>query len=160
MTKSKLIFVSIGILALFAACQGAGSQPQPTSIRIDLSEFTYDPQDIAVQAGQRVSIELVNNGSLDHEIMFGRDVMLVDNRPAGYMTDMFASTGINPQVDGGEMEEHMGHEGFTVVVKPGESSTLSFTLNEDAVGDWEIGCFEQEGVHYNAGMKGRFTVKP
>ena len=160
MKKTRLVIVSIGILVIIAACQGAGSQPQPASIRINLSEYAYNPLEIEVQEGQQVSIELVNIGRLDHEIMFGREVMLVDNRPAGYMTDMFASTGIDPQVDGGEMEEHMGHEGYTVIVKPGESSTLSFTVNKDSVGEWEIGCFEQEGVHYSAGMKGRFTVKP
>lgn len=160
MKKSQWIIVSIAILAIMSACQGAGSQPQPVSIRMDLSEFTYNPQEIEVQDGQQVTLELVNIGNLDHEIMFGRDVMLVDGRPGGYMNDLFASTGIDPHVDGGEMEEHMGHEGFTVLVKPGESSTLSFTVSEGAVGDWEFGCFEQEGVHYNAGMKGSLIVMP
>jgi uncharacterized cupredoxin-like copper-binding protein len=28
------------------------------------------------------------------------------------------------------------------------------------VGEWEIGCFSQDGVHYDAGMKGTFVVSP
>jgi uncharacterized cupredoxin-like copper-binding protein len=28
------------------------------------------------------------------------------------------------------------------------------------VGEWEIGCFEQEGVHYDAGMHGPLTIQP
>ncbi len=54
----------------------------------------------------------------------------------------------------------MGHAGFTVIVKPGEKASLKFTASKDAAGEWEIGCFEQEGVHYDAGMKGKLTVKP
>jgi uncharacterized cupredoxin-like copper-binding protein len=28
------------------------------------------------------------------------------------------------------------------------------------VGEWEMGCFEQDGVHYDAGMKGTLVVNP
>jgi len=157
---TRWILSSIAMLLVLVACNGSGSQPQPEPFRMDLSEYAFNPSTIEVRDGQQVSLELVNIGAVDHEIMFGRDVMLTDDRPSGYMNDLFASSGIDPKVNGGEMEEHMGHEGFTVVVKPGESATLTFTLTEGAVGDWEFGCFEQEGVHYDAGMKGSFTVKP
>jgi uncharacterized cupredoxin-like copper-binding protein len=37
---------------------------------------------------------------------------------------------------------------------------LTFNVTEGMVGDWEMGCFEQDGVHYDAGMKGPVTVVP
>jgi len=40
-----------------------------------------------------------------------------------------------------------------------ETTTITFTVTEDMVGEWEMGCFQLDGVHYNAGMVGTFTVK-
>jgi plastocyanin len=37
--------------------------------------------------------------------------------------------------------------------------TMSFTVTEDMVGEWEIGCFLLDGVHYNSGMVGTLRVE-
>ena len=39
------------------------------------------------------------------------------------------------------------------------STTLTFTVTEDMVGEWEIGCFEEDGLHYDDGMKGKLVIK-
>jgi uncharacterized cupredoxin-like copper-binding protein len=53
------------------------------------------------------------------------------------------------------------HTGFMVIVPTGsEKATVTFTPPKEMVGDWEIGCFSQDGVHYEAGMKGKFVVSP
>ncbi len=53
------------------------------------------------------------------------------------------------------------HKGFMVLVPVGDqSASLSFTITEDMVGEWEMGCFLLDGVHFTSGMKGIFTVKP
>lgn len=163
----------IGIL-LFAALVTGCSQatPEPVSYTIEMSEFAFSPNTIEVQVGQPVTLELINVGALEHEIMFGRNVMMMNNRPNGFETDMFEATGVEPHAEmmaastegeEGHTEEDMhmeDHEGFMVLLpKTGDRSTLTFTPNQDMVGEWEIGCFEQEGVHYDAGMKGTLVVK-
>jgi len=35
---------------------------------------------------------------------------------------------------------------------------MTLTVTEEMVGEWEFGCFEQDGVHYTAGMKGMMVV--
>jgi hypothetical protein len=33
-------------------------------------------------------------------------------------------------------------------------------LSRKMVGEWEMGCFAQAGVHYTAGMVGKLVVAP
>jgi len=52
-----------------------------------------------------------------------------------------------------------GHDGLMVMLPQGdETATMTFVVTEDMVGTWEIGCFQLEGVHYDAGMTGTLTV--
>ena len=156
-----LVFVFIGALFL-ASC--AQATPEPVSFTIDMTEYKFDPQQIDVKVGQVVTLELVNSGQLAHEIMFGKMVMVENNRPRGYETDMFAVANVMPTVSdasGAPMEasHEIGHEGFMVVLeKTGDRANLTFEVTEEMVGDWEMGCFEQDGVHYDAGMIGTFSV--
>ena len=151
--------------------------PDPIVYTIDMSEYAFAPNSLTAQVGQEVTINLVNSGALEHEIMFGRDVMFTENgRPNGYEHDMFEEAGIEPEVmhmedemeeehtEGDEHEEedetHMGdHSGFMVVVPQGEDTArFTFTVTADMLGEWEVGCFLLDGVHYDSGMKGKFTV--
>ncbi len=91
-------------------------------------------------------------------------MMKADNRPAGYVEDMFEAGGVEPEVTQvGEPElepgqEEMMHSGFMVVLPPGGTATMTFSVTEGMLGDWEMGCFEQDGVHYDAGMIGAVSV--
>ena len=149
---------------LLAGC--ANATPEPVSFTVNMTEYKFEPAQIEVEVGQQVTIELVNSGQLAHEIMFGRMVMKDNNRPHSYETDMFEAAHIQPTLthaDGSPMEasHEAGHEGFMVVLeKTGDKAVMTFEVTEDMVGDWEMGCFEQDGVHYDAGMVGTFTVSP
>ena len=167
---SMLIMVSV----LLVAC--GGQEPEPVTYQVERSEFAFSPDTLEAKVGQEVTIELTNSGLLEHELMFGQEVMMMDNRPNGFEHDMFEDAGVVPVVAMPAMEmqedEHQEgdehsqdeagheHEGFMVAL-PAESmekATITFTVTEDMVGEWEMGCFLQEGVHYDAGMKGTFIV--
>ena len=161
-----ILFLLIASI-LLAAC--TKQTPEPVAYTIRMSEFAFSPDTIEVKVGQQVTLELENNGALEHELMFGRDVKMMNNRPDGYQSDMFQMANVEPQVtmmqEGmsgmGESVHGAGHTGFMVVLpKTGDKATMTFTVTEDMQGEWEIGCFSQEGVHYDAGMKGNFVVKP
>ena len=179
--RIALVIFGITTLLFIAAC-GSGT-PEPAEITIDMSEFAFAPDTIELEVGQEVTFTLANKGNLPHEIMIGRDVMMMEDHPNGYQIDFFESAGVEPTVDMAEMamdehdegeaghdegasdghsdEEGMAHSGFMVLVPvTGETSSMKFTVTEDMVGEWEIGCFEQEGVHYTAGMRGTLVVKP
>ncbi len=48
--------------------------------------------------------------------------------------------------------------GVMVVRQPGDTATITFTPTEDSVGEWQIGCFEEEGKQWTEGMKGKIIV--
>ncbi|NKQ37166.1 MAG: hypothetical protein HF973_16315 [Chloroflexi bacterium] len=77
----------------------------------------------------------------------------------------------------GHAEEEMGefgpfqmpsmeaHAGIMFMVDPqmvqsGEVTTITFTVPEDRVGEWELGCFQERGQHYDDGMRAKFIVEP
>jgi uncharacterized cupredoxin-like copper-binding protein len=147
---------------VISACGGGSSQLEPVTIRIDMKEYTFEPANIELKVGQQATFELTNSGQLQHEIMFGRQVMDVNNRPAGYEVDMFMTAGVTPEVVQAEAPEpeEEEHAGFMVILPPGGTASISFPVTEAMAGEWEIGCFEQDGVHYDAGMKGTLVVQP
>jgi plastocyanin len=114
-----LLFVLVAGLVL-AACGGAQSGGEPVSFTIDMKEYTFTPASLDLKVGQEVMLNLTNSGQLQHEILFGREVMTDENtRPVGYMEDMFATAGVTPEVTQTgptpTMEEEE-HEGFMVVL--------------------------------------------
>jgi len=90
--------------------------------------------------------------------------ILNKKRVTGFEMDMFEMAGVEPMVMGGmgNMDQGMDMEhggGFMVDMPMGtDNTTVSFTVTADMVGEWEIGCFEDEGQHYDDGMKGKLIV--
>ncbi|KAA3644082.1 MAG: hypothetical protein DWQ07_18380 [Chloroflexi bacterium] len=61
--------------------------------------------------------------------------------------------------DGDEHAEGMGHDGWMVMNAAGSGTTIiEFTVPADRVGEWELGCFEDDGTHYDDGMRGTLVV--
>lgn len=63
-------------------------------------------------------------------------------------------------MDEDEDDEHgMGHLGWMVMNAAGSGITIiEFTVTADMVGEWEMGCFEDDGAHYDDGMRGTLVV--
>ena len=192
--KPYWITLLLSLTFLIAACSSQ-APPEPISVDIDMTEYAFEPAELEFRVGQEVTLRLSNSGALEHEIMFGRDVMMTDGRPNGYEIDLFENTGVEPVVEvemsgdsshegevlaemdehneeeqhtnGDEheegeeqMEEEHAHSG-TMVQLPVSSDvyTMSFTVTEDMLGEWEIGCFLLDGVHYTSGMVGSLMVR-
>lgn len=167
MKRFRVFVLFWAAAAALAAC--SQSTPEPVTYTIEMSEYSFSPNTIEARVGQQVTLELVNKGVLEHEIMFGREVKMMNNRPDGFQTGMFETAHIEPEVmmmqgEMGSMDEGghgAEHSGFMVILpKAEDKATLTFTATKDMEGEWEIGCFSQEGVHYDAGMKGTLVVKP
>lgn len=159
--KKLFIPMFLSVIALILVACGGGT-PETVSYDINMTEYGFAPENLEFKVGQEVTLNLINSGQLQHEIMFGRDVMMMDNRPAGYKFDIFETGGVEPEVhqEGEPEHEHEEemHEGFMVALPENGTGTVKFTVTEGMVGKWDMGCFEQDGVHYDAGMKGTVTV--
>lgn len=74
----KLTFTLIGIVGLMAAACGGGSgggseggtttAPSGPAVRITLSEFKFAPTPIEVPANMKVSFQLTNTGTVEHDL--------------------------------------------------------------------------------------------
>ncbi|MGB3703233.1 MAG: hypothetical protein WA997_18385 [Anaerolineales bacterium] len=175
MRKIGWITFLVAIPLILAACSSA-APPEPLEMTINMAEYAFTPADLEFQVGQEVTLHLTNSGALEHEIMFGRDVMMMDGMPNGFNVDMFETAGVEPDVsvemsmeteaegdehtEGDEHMEEDGHSGFMVKVPvTHDVYTMTFTVTEDMVGEWEMGCFLLDGVHYNSGMVGTLNVE-
>jgi plastocyanin len=158
-TIAKFSVLAFAALIL-VSCGGTAAELEPVAYTIDMKEYTFTPANLQLNVGEEVTLTMTNSGQLQHEIMFGRGVEMVNNRPAHYAEDMFEAGGVTPEVTQDIMpeEEEEEIEGFMVILPIGATATVTFPVTEGMVGEWEMGCFEQEGVHYDAGMKGPVTV--
>lgn len=57
------------------------------------------------------------------------------------------------------------HGGVMIMLAPvtipsDQVTTITFTVPEDKVGAWEMGCFQERGQHYDDGMRGTLIVDP
>lgn len=178
----KVSLFAVLAIAVFAVACGGPATPEPVEFTVELSEFAFSPDTIEVQVGQEVTINLVNNGALEHEFMIGHDAMEMDGVVSMYTEDFFAVAGVDaPEIIGGADMEDMDHDddedmedmehddedehggtdhGFMVSVKTGETASFTFIVTEEMVGEWELGCFLDSGSHYTAGMVGALIVNP
>jgi hypothetical protein len=66
--------------------------------------------------------------------MFGRDVILTNNRPNGYHQDMFEACGVKPGILGGSSggeHEAMGHQEYMALLeKTGDEASITFTVSD------------------------------
>ncbi len=131
-------------------------------------EFSFDPSELKLKAGETYKFKLINEGLIVHEFMVGRGGVKLDEagKPHGYNENFFEELevklenmavnhmGIKLEVDGLEIKtEALGE----VELKNGRAIELEFTVPEGKKGEWEFACF-QPG-HYEAGQKGKLIVE-
>lgn len=153
--KRLYLLLIVGSALLLASC-GGGAQ-EVVEIDVTMTEFQFDPDTISFPAGAEVHLNLTNEGAIEHEILIGRDA------GDGYGTDLFDHDPSQVEASGDEgfhvgSAEEIDEEGYHVELEPGASGTLIFTVPESKAGEWEMGCFIDEGAHYNAGMVGTVEI--
>ncbi len=59
------------------------------------------------------------------------------------------------------MEDHAGVMIMIdpIVVASDHETRITFSVPERMVGSWQIGCFQEQGQHYDDGMRGTFIVE-
>ena len=128
-TARYFLIVIVGLSLLLTACGGAS-----TNLKINMTDFKYDPMDASIPAGKEITLNIKNDGAVLHEY-----VIMNLGQTAG---EKFGA-------------EDEGNIYWEVEVDPGQSKTVTFTAPPDA-GTYEIVC-GTEG-HLEAGMKGTLVV--
>ncbi len=122
------------LILLSMAAAGCSSGTPAKKLNIELNDFTITPNQITVQAGSEVSINVTNNGTIEHDLnimMLGTDI-----------GDTF----------GDEDRENVIWE---VSLQPGETTSGTFTV-PDQPGTYQMVC--SFPGHMQAGMTGTLEV--
>ena len=120
------------------ACTG-GDEPS-TALRVTTSDFQFSPNEWTVPAGEEITIEITNDGSVLHEWVLMRPGVTIE-----------------AESDLPETEEELLAD-FVYVedeVDAGGTKTLTFTA--PPAGTYQVICAIQ--THFDAGMEGTLTVE-
>ncbi len=166
-----------GVALMLIACGGDGDQAaeteetremtsaSPDTIEVTMTDHAYQPSSITVPAGQEVTLQLTNAGSVEHYFVVG-DTIAGDKD--GFRQNLFSGVSIekHKQTEEHEEEEHEEeeeeeeHHENEFELPPGGTGSMTFTLPESKAGTYTIACFETTGgqKHYEMGMEGTLTV--
>ena len=134
----RRLMIPLLLLALVAvACGGDGdgdvSVGDPvTVLDVNMVEFEFDPADNVVSAGETITLNLANTGSVEHEWVV-----------------LKSGTRIEAEAD---FDESMVE--FRAELDPGDSGTFTFTGPEP--GNYQVVCVIPG--HFTAGMEGRLRT--
>lgn len=139
-TVLAVLGVALGILALIAASDSGGGASAPpggggsggTSASVGAAEFAFDPADVSLTAGAEATVELTNNGAVEHNwtVLNAGEEIAAESE--------FDQSMVLAAVDN---------------TAPGESNSVSLTLEP---GDYQVICTIPG--HLDAGMTGTVSA--
>lgn len=129
---SLLIVVAMLATLALAACSGSGSGG--ATMDVTLNEFSFAPNTWTVSAGQTVTVNLKNAGTVTHDMTIMKTPISGSFTDADKANEFWASP----------------------MVPAGQSQTATFTAPTTA-GTYQVVC--TESGHFEAGMTGTLTVK-
>jgi uncharacterized cupredoxin-like copper-binding protein len=149
--------------------QGMAAHGQPgkaaqvsRTVEVAMFDNYYEPESIAVKAGETIRFKIRNAGALVHEFNIGTAAMHAAH--AGEMQMMVDHGVLHPdRIDrkaAAQMQKTMGHgmhnDPNSVLLEPGKTGEVIWTFPKDATVALEFGC--NVPGHYGAGMHGRFSL--
>ena len=132
MSKIYKLFLVTGLAAILSAC-AADSGPT-TSLKVNMVEFTFEPREFTIPAGQEIALDLANNGAVVHEFVI-----------MNYGTD------IGTTFD----EADAPNIYWKAELQPGTSESFTFTAPSQP-GKYQVACGTPG--HYEAGMVASLNV--
>ncbi len=137
MKKLALLLGTLMVLSMaLAACggSGGGSSNGSTTLNVTMTDFAYNPNTWVVPANTKITLNLTNNGTVDH-------------------TWVLMDQPVTPPFSDSNKSNVLFSSGN---VAAGKTATLSFT-SPSTSGTYEVVC-DLPG-HLEAGMDGTLTVK-
>ena len=132
MRKISIAITFMLSLALFlTSCGGAGST---TNLSVTMTEFMFSPNEFTIPAGQDITLELANNGTVTHDFIIMKH-------------------GTEVGQDFGDEDEPNVY--WKAELEAGSSGTYTFTAPNEP-GEYQVVC--GAAGHYLAGMVGKLIV--
>jgi uncharacterized cupredoxin-like copper-binding protein len=174
------LFLITGLVMMFLlaftvftlSAQDASTTPQAEPHEIDIEMHEHDFQiagadrqtPLELVVGQPYELHFHNSGTLSHEVLFGsQPIQIGENMMHDFTNNMLEDVEVEISGMMNDQEFAIGAPGvIELELNPGQTLNLAFTLSEDKIGAWEMGCFtwlldtsndENPGPsHYDVGM--------
>ena len=152
----RRLLLTLGAVALLAACSRPAAGPSPTTMQMPqgttapaatpdrtvavkaTDQLRFQPAAVQVRAGETVAFRVTNSGKLTHELVIGDQAFQAKHE------QMMQQMGGQP----------MGDDADGVSVAPGHTKTLVYTFHQ--AGTLLFACHVTG--HYQAGMRGTITA--
>lgn len=174
MAKQFLIVASLVCTAFVAGCtqspDAADSALTPQPSRVEQTVFITMGDDFLadasgvhggafhINAGQTIGIHVQNDGTVLHEIMFGRTVAYEDTMAHGFEELLFEDVAADVFVYQPAKTEVATERGLAEIeVGPGGQVWIRATFPDELKGTWDIGCFVPG--HFEEGMKATLIIE-
>ncbi len=172
-----LLVVSICTLVPFVALSAPAKQKPDEAVifNISMSEYKYvvdgqkEGEPIKLETGKPYRFIFHNMGTGEHEALIGQEPKILNGFKHDFTNNLLEdveTTITNGQEESGFTIGAAGLAEFELLVK--QDIAIEFTLPDDKVGDWELGCFvsldpkatdDNPGAgHYDVGMHLPITV--
>jgi len=169
-----LIVANLCLLSVVLLSADAGNPEGPFAVyNITMKEYTVEvdgmEKDTPLQfeVGKLYELHFTNAGALQHEVLMGQNALVTDteyNFHLDFERNLLDDVEVSVVGEMNGAEFVIGTAGLVEFeVNPGQELTISFTLPEDKIGDWQIGCFvsidpeatdDNPGLtHFDLGMK-------
>lgn len=144
-SRRRVTFVAL-LVASMAACNsdrnesGDTAEVATTEIDVAMDEFEFEPTEWTIAADEEITVDLENNGSIDHEWVILQPGVTIES-----------------EADLPETEEELLADFvyWEDEVSPDDSKTETFTA--PPAGTYQIICAIED--HFDAGMEGTLTVR-
>jgi uncharacterized cupredoxin-like copper-binding protein len=138
MRSPRILVIPLAIVAMALSACGNGGEPS-TDLEVTTTEFAFSPVSWTVPAGEEISIDITNNGTVVHEWVLLKPGVTIAS-----------------EADLPDTEEELLAD-FVYVedeVDPGTTKTLTFTAPE--AGTYQVICAIPG--HFGGGMEATLTV--
>lgn len=151
LTRSRIVGTGVLLVALAASLflvfdgRSDGRPDSDGVLEVVVEGFAFEPERLTLPAGQPVTLVIENRNGFIHHLTVGRSVVEEGGLAVGFEEDLFA--GISAVADPPRSWLPPTATVGTVTLNlPARSVvTYRFTLPEDRVGTWQIGCFVGRG---------------
>lgn len=156
MTRRVQLAFALAGTALLAGCGGGDAAPEATTqlSMTGTDDLAFEPDSFAVPAGEEVTVELVAESTVEHDLVVedaAGDVMVGDEGHGDEGHDEEEEEADEHDDDAMDMEEsdvHIAH------ADAGDTVTATFTVGE--AGEYVLFC--SVPGHRSAGMEATLTV--
>lgn len=131
MKKLTVLVLTIMVMSIVLSACGSKS----VTLDVDMKDFTFTPADLTVPAGAEVTVNLVNSGTVEHEMV----IMLLGKEATAPFDD-----------------DDEGNIYWEAELEPGMEETVTFTAPSEP-GTYQLVCGTP--THLELGMVGTLTVK-